>query len=164
MPSMFPSMYRSPDDPPRRNTGRASGDGETGIWPTALRWGYYLCVASAILMILSGLVMLTDGYQGNRNVDQTLIDAFMRNVRFVAVFNIIAGLAIAALAAQLKGGGRISRRWLAGVIGLSLFFNVAAFVIQVGGLGLGVIVVLLAFSALFIFRPSANEFMRRSNS
>ena len=105
MPSMFPSMYRSPDDPHRRNTGRAGGDGDSGTWPSALRWGYYLCVASAILMILSGLVMLTDGYQGNQNIDQILIDAFVRNVRFVAIFNIIAGLAIAVLAAQLKGRG-----------------------------------------------------------
>lgn len=160
MPSMFPSLYRSPDDPNRR----ARGGGDTDTWPNALRWGYYLCVASAMVMVLSGLVMLTDGYRGDPDADRELIAAFLRNVRFLGFFNIIAGLAIAVLAAQLKRGGKLSRRWLAGVIGLSLFFNVASFAIQVGGLGLVLIVVLLALSALFIFRPSANEFITRMNS
>lgn len=160
MPSMFPSMHRTPQDP-RRQPGRNPSDDQ---WPDALRWGYYLCVASAILMVVAGLVMITDDYPGTMDVDQVLIDAFMRNLRFIGAYNLIAGLVIAVLAAQLKGGGRISRRWLAGVIGLSLFFNIAAFAVQVGGLGLGVIVVLLALSALLIFRPSANEFMRQKNS
>ncbi len=156
MPSMFPSMGHHDDDLNRRSTG-----GEEGEWPKALRWGYYLAVAAAVLLILSGLVMGSEGYTGDPGVDQELIDAFLRNVRFLGGYNIVAGLVLAALAAQLKKGGKLSRRWLTGVIALTLFFNVAALAIQVGGFGLGLIVVLLALVALLIFRPSANRYVDR---
>lgn len=156
MPSMFPSMGHHEDDLNRRSTG-----GEAGEWPKALRWGYYLAVAAAVLMVFSGMVMISEGYTGDPGVDQEFIDAFLDNVRFLGGYNIIAGLVLAILAAQLKKGGKLSRRWLTGVIALTLFFNVAALAIQVGGFGLGLIVVLLALVALLIFRPASNRYIDR---
>lgn len=160
MSSMSGSFRRDPNDLNRRRNVSLPSDGD---WPKSLRWGYVLCVVSAILMLLSGLLMLSNGYIGDPNEDPAIIDSFLLNMRFNAWFNIIAALVIAVLAAQLRGGGRISRRWLAGVIALSLFVNVASFAIQVGGLGLMVIVVFLAFAALFLFRPAANEYMQKKS-
>lgn len=158
---MFPGMYASPDDPnrgPRRNT---AGD-DDGTWPNSLRWGYYLSVAAAVLMVFTGLMVLTRDHAGDPGASAEVIEAFRRNVRFIGAFDVIAGLVIAALAAQLKAGGRISRRVLAAVVAVAVFFNVAAFAIQVGGFAMLLIVLLLAAAAVMIFRPDANRYMRRT--
>ena len=85
-------------------------------------------------------------------------------MRFIGVYSIIAGLTVAALAAQLRSGGRISRRILVGVFALSIFFNIAAFAIQVSGLASVVICVLLGVAAVMIFRPDANAYIARMSS
>ena len=159
---MFPGMYADPNDPnrgPRRTPGV-----ESDTWPATLRWGYYLTVAAAILMVLTGMVGLAQDFGGDPDASREVIDAYHRNVRFIGVYNIIAGLFIAALGAQLKSGGRISRRVLAGVIAVSIFFNIAAFAIQVGGLALVAICVLLGVAAVLVFRPDSNDYMRQKSS
>lgn len=157
---MFPGMYTSPDDPNRGPRKVAAGeDGDT--WPTPLRWGYYLSVAGAILMVFTGLVVLTQDFHGDAGASAEVIEAFRRNIRFLGSFNIIAGLVIAALAAQLKVGGRISRRVMAVVFALAVFFNIVAFAIQVGGFSMLLIVVLLGAAAVMLFRPESNRHIQR---
>ena len=160
---MFPGMVPSPDDPNRgpRRTSSAAG---SGTWPGALKWGYYVSVAAAILMVVTGLVGLAHDHGADPGVSAEVVDAFHRNVRFIGVYNIIAGLTVAALAAQLRSGGRISRRILVGVFALSIFFNIAAFAIQVSGLAAVVICVLLGVAAVMIFRPGANAYIARMSS
>ena len=160
---MFPGMVPSPDDPNRgpRRTSSAAG---SGTWPGALKWGYYVSVAAAILMVVTGLVGLAHDHGADPGVSAEVVDAFHRNVRFIGVYSIIAGLTVAALAAQLRSGGRISRRILVGVFALSIFFNIAAFAIQVSGLAAVVICVLLGVAAVMIFRPDANAYIARMSS
>ena len=88
------------------------------------------------------------------DADLAYVEALMSNQRFTGVVNLIAGVLITLLAAQLRGGGKISRRWLAGVIALTIF------AIQTAGLASIAIVVLLAVAALFLFRPAANLYIR----
>ena len=160
MPSMFPGMYTDPDDLNRRPRV-PSGDPDT--WPGSLRWGYWLSVAAAIVMVLAGLVMLTENPQAaseaNPEAGRDLIDAFRSNLRFVGIANIIAGLLVAALAAQLRSGSRLSRRILVVVIALAVFLNIVAFAIQVGGLAMILIVILLAAAAFMMFRSDANHYV-----
>lgn len=160
---MFPGMYASPDDPNRRPRKTTVGEDSDAL-PGSLRWGYYLSVAAAIVMVFTGLVVLTQDYAGDPSASLEVIEAFRRNVRFIGVFNILAGLVIAALAAQLKIGGKISRRVLALVFALAVFFNIAAFAIQVGGLAMVLIVILLGVAAVMIFRPDANRYVQRMSS
>lgn len=160
---MFPGMYTSPDDPNRAPRRAAAGD-DRDTWPGSLRWGYYFSVAAAVVMVLTGLVVLTQDWAGDPSASVDVIDAFRRNLRFIGVFNIVAGLVIAALAAQLKAGGRISRRVLIVVFAITVFCNIAAFAIQVGGLAMVLIVLLLAVAAVMIFRPEANRYIQRMSS
>lgn len=159
MPSMFPGMYANPDDPNRGPRRRPTAD--HGTWPSSLRFGYYVLVGTAILLVLSGMVALAQDYGGDPDAAPEVIDAYHRNVRFIGIYNIIAGLVIAALGAQLKSGGRISRRVLAAVMALTIFFNIAAFAIQVGGLAMVAVCVLLGVAAVLVFRPDANAYIRR---
>ena len=155
---MFPGKVPSPDDPnrgPRRTPSAAGSD----TWPAPLKWGYYVSVAAAILMVVTGMVGLANNHGASPEASAEVIAAFHRNMRFIGVYNIIAGLTVAALAAQLKSGDRVFRRVLAGVFALSIFFNIAAFAIQVSGLAAVVICVLLGVAAVMIFRPDANAYM-----
>ncbi|GAB3708424.1 hypothetical protein [Corynebacterium nasicanis] len=163
MPSMFPGMHVHPDDP-NRGPRRTSPGADPDVWPASLKWGYYITVAAAVLMVVTGMVGLAQGFRGDPGAAPELIEAYHRNIRFIGVYNIIAGLVIAAVAAQLKSGGRISRRVLAGVFALSIFFNIAAFAIQVGGLAMVAICVLLGVAAVLVFRPASNDYMRRKSS
>lgn len=157
MTSMYSGGYRrDPNDLNRRRETKLPADGD---WPLALKIGYYLCATAAVLLLLTGMIML-GGYRGDPNADLAYVEAFTRNARFVGVWDIAAGILIAMLAAQLRGGGRMSRRWLAGVIALTIFVNVAAVVIRVGAIGLILIVIILAFAALFLFRPASNLYIR----
>ncbi|RNE48952.1 hypothetical protein C5L39_06615 [Corynebacterium alimapuense] len=149
-------MYPSPDD---LNRSPASPRTAPDVLPRSLKWSYYLSVAAAIVMVVSGLVLLTGTYPAGSPASQEVIDAFLSNVRFMGVFNIVAGLVIAALVAQLKSGSVISRRVLVGVIVVTIFSNVVAFAIQVGGIAMIVIVVLLAVAALLMFRPDASRYI-----
>ena len=157
MSSMYGGGYRrDPNDLNRRHDVTLPADGD---WPTSLKIGHRLSLAAAVLLLLTGFIMLS-GYQGDPNADLDYIDALMSNQRFTGAVNIIAGILIALLAAQLRGGGKISRRWLAGVIALTIFVNVAAFAIQTAGVASIAAVVLLAVAALFLFRPAANLYIR----
>ncbi|WJY62437.1 hypothetical protein CATRI_01640 [Corynebacterium atrinae] len=160
---MFPGMYRSPDDPNRRLRSDGASDPADGSWPPVLRWGYWVCVAAAIFMTFSGLVMFALPVEDRAGAAPEVIEAFHRNVRFVAIFNVVAGVLVAALAAQLKSAGLVSRRVLIVVIALAVFCNVAAFAIQVGGLAMIVIVILLAVAAFLVFRPASNRYFARAN-
>ncbi|AJE32150.1 hypothetical protein B842_01470 [Corynebacterium humireducens NBRC 106098 = DSM 45392] len=163
MPSMFPGMVPSPDDP-NRGPRRTPSGADPGTWPGSLKWGYYVSVAAAMLMVVTGMIGLAQDHGATPDVSAEVIAAFHRNVRFIGVYNIIAGLTVAALAAQLRSGGRISRRILVGVFALSIFFNIAAFAIQVSGLAAVVICVLLGVAAVMIFRPDANAYIARMSS
>ena len=159
---MFPGMSTGPDDL-NRGSRRAAADADTGpvTWPGSLRWSHHLIVAAAVLMILTGMVGLTQDRVADPGVSREVVDAFHRNVRFISVYNILAALLLAACSAQLRGGGMISRRILAGVIALSVFFNIAAFAIQVGGVAMVAVCVVLGVALVLLFRPGSTSYMQR---
>lgn len=157
---MYGGGYRrDPNDLNRRHDVTLPTDGD---WPTSLRTGYWLCLTAAVLLILSGLIMLS-GFRGDPTADPAYVEAALDNQRFAGWWNIAAGILVVLLATQLRGGGKISRRWLAAVIGLTIFVNVAAFAIQVAGLASILIVIILAFAALFLFRPASNLYLREKS-
>ncbi|MHA2787981.1 hypothetical protein ACXZ66_02365 [Corynebacterium sp. S7] len=154
MPSMFPSFSAHPDDRNRRYEEPKVGDD----WPRALQIGFWLIVVGAILMVLSALLMISAGFPGDP-ADTEMRDAYMRNMWFLSVFNIVAALIMGGAAPYLRQGSKKARRILAVCIALACFFNVAGFALRVGGLVMMVIVVILAFAALFIFRPTSNAYI-----
>lgn len=132
-----------------------------GSWPMSMRIGYWLSVVGAILMLVTALIVLGDRSQPGPNVTQEQIDFVTSNTRFYGIGNAVLAVAIGLLAPQLKNGGKFSRRWLAGVIGLACFLNVAGILAQVVGPAAMVIVFVLAFAALHTFKPESNAFVRK---
>lgn len=153
MPSMFPSFSAHPDDPNRRYHVEVGDD-----WPRSLQIGFWLVVVGAVVMLVTAMMMITTGYPGDP-ADTAMRTAFMRNMWFVAVMNIILALVMGAAASYLRQGSRNARRIVAACIALACVFNVMAFAIRVGGLALMLVVVLLAFASLFLFRPAVNAYI-----
>ncbi|WP_018297846.1 hypothetical protein [Corynebacterium lubricantis] len=154
MPSMFPSFSAHPDDRNRRYDEPEVGDD----WPRSLQIGFWLIVAGAIMMVLTAMLMVAAGFPGDP-ADTELRDAYMRNMWFMAIFNVIVALVMGGAASYLRKGSKNARRVVAVCIALACFFNALAFALRVGALSMMVIVVLLAFAALFIFRPTANAYI-----
>ena len=99
MPSMFPS--------PLRGDAGSPTPADPSAKPKALLVAYYLAVASAIVLILSGLVLFTTQAPGG--ADAEMVQAVSRNQRFMAIVNIVGGLMIAALASQFHQAGRVTK-------------------------------------------------------
>ncbi|MDR7328432.1 hypothetical protein [Corynebacterium guangdongense] len=158
MSSTYPSYRPDPNDPNRR---RRVVLPEDGSWPVQLRWGFLLILGTAVLMIATGLVQLTGGFPGNPDADYAYIQSYMFNLRFTAVWNITAAVILALLAAQLRTGHKLARRWLAAVITLTSMLNLISFLLNVTGFAGILILVLLVLALLLLFRPSSNAFMDR---
>lgn len=161
MPRMFPTMVSDPNDRNRRFTGTV---GEQ--WPNTLRIGYYLCLVSAVLMLVIGFLSLSQGVPDRlpdtwmiEGADEELIDRFASNLRIFAWGNIVLGIALACAAAYLPKGSKTGRRWASVCIGLTIFLNLVGFVVQVAGWASFVVVILLVFALFFVFRPDANAFV-----
>lgn len=132
--------------------------------PGPLRWSHRLSLAAAVIMILSGLVALTQGDAGDPNATAEVLEAFRRNLRFLGIFNIVAGLLIAGLAPLLLAGRRYARRIMAPLLGVAIFMNTAGFAIQVAGGGMVLIVLLLAVVLVLMFRRSSGSFIAQTES
>ena len=152
MAGMFPTMVADPNDRNRRFSGEV---GDT--WPSPLRTAYWFFVAAAVMMLVTGVMLLTTKFPPD--LDPDLLKTVKLNTRLVAVGNIILALCLTACAAYFEKGSKRARRWASGFIFLTIFLNFAGFFVGVVGLVSIVIVGLLAFGAFFMFRPAANAFM-----
>ncbi|MBA4505171.1 hypothetical protein ACUY28_03345 [Corynebacterium sanguinis] len=152
---MFPTMVGGTNDPNRRPARPYTGE----EWPPALRTSYWLIIAAAVLMLVTGMVLLTAGFP--EAGDEQFREAFMRNTRVTALGNIVLALCMVVAAAQFPKGLKGARGWACGFIAVAIFINLAAFVIQVTSWASFAIVVALTFAVFFMFRPAANQFVER---
>lgn len=160
MPSMFPSSTPHPDDINRRY--RPSQRDLTGV-PRSITWGRGLLVATAILMVFSGLLLVTATPPEHLEVDPEAVRTVRRNLVFVGVVDLVAGIMVALLSPQLRRGSRSSRRWLLGVIVLAALVNLLSFVVLREPLSLALITALLMVSGVVMFQPSATAYVNRMN-
>ncbi|OFT32838.1 hypothetical protein HMPREF3171_00055 [Corynebacterium sp. HMSC08F01] len=161
MAGMFPTMVSDPNDKNRRYSGEA-----TEQWPRPLRTAYYLVVASAVLMIVIGLMTLAKGVPDRlpdtwmiEGADEALIERFRFNLRILAWGNIALAILLSMSAAYFHKGSKTARRIAAASIGATVFLNVAGFFIGVAGWASIVVVVLLVAALFGMFRPAANVFV-----
>lgn len=152
MAGMFPAMVADPNDRNRRYSGPVGDE-----WPAPLRTGYWCFLLAAVLMLVSSFLMLRAGTPAELEQDVAL--SFRRNMRIVAVGNIILALCLTASAAFFERGSKRARRFAALFIFLTIFLNFAGFFVGVAGWVVFAIVALLAVGAFLIFRPSANAFV-----
>lgn len=152
MARMFPTLVSDPNDRNRRFTGEV---GET--WPDALRRGYVLCLISAVLMLVIGFALIAAGTP--ERIDDAVRDPFSRNLRLVAWGNIVLALVLASAAAYFPKGSKTARRVAGATIGLTVFLNLAGFVVGVAGWASFVVVIVLVIALFFMFRPAANAFV-----
>lgn len=159
--SMFPTPFTGSggNDPNRSWREKPSPD---GTWPTSLRYGFVLTIVAAILMLVTGMVMLTHGEIRGEDAPLDVIASYESNLRIVAIGNIVLALLLTAAASYLRRGSVVGRRWLGVGLFISAFLNIAGFIVSVVGLASIVIVVLVAFAGMFAFRPAANEFVRET--
>lgn len=153
MAGMFPTIVSDPNDPNRRYRG-AVGD----TWPRNLQIAFYLICGAAVLMLVTAMMLLSQGFPGDP-ANESLCASYMTNLRAVSIGNIVLALLLVSAASYFRHGNRIARRCAAGFVALSCFLNVAAFMVQLTSWASMVIVILLAFSMLFAFRPDANAFV-----
>ncbi|WP_313286783.1 hypothetical protein [Corynebacterium vitaeruminis] len=149
MPSMFPS--------PLRGDAGSPTPADPSAKPKALLVAYYLAVASAIVLILSGLVLFTTQAPGG--ADAEMVQAVSRNQRFMAIVNIVGGLMIAALASQFHQAGRVTRRVYLGLVVVLIALNLIAVMLRVGGLVLMIIALMLALSAMAYFQQTVSTYI-----
>ncbi|WIM68020.1 hypothetical protein QP027_01060 [Corynebacterium breve] len=155
---MFPSFASHPDDKNRRFDVEVGED-----WPLSLKIGFWLVVAGAVAMLVTAMQMIAIGFPGDP-ADTEMRDAYMRNMWFVSVVNVVLALVMGGAASYLRQGNKKARLIVVICIALACFFNVIAFAIRVGGIAMMVVVVLLAFGAFFIFRPAANAYVDSKSS
>lgn len=125
--------------------------------PKALTWAYYVAVVCAALLIVSALVMITTTPPDS--TDQEVINAVRQNYRFLGIINIIGGLVIAALAAQFSNAGFVARRVYVGVATVLIALNLMSIMLGIGGIGMMLIVLLLAVSVVSYLTPAVTAFI-----
>lgn len=152
MAGMFPTMVSDPGDRNRRFTGEV---GER--WPGTLRTSYYLCLVSAVLMLVIGFAQLAKGAPADYDPDSG--SKFMLNLHVLAWGNIIFGIGLTCAAAYFPKGSKTARRVAAAFIGLTIFVNLAGFVVNVSGWASFAVVIVLVFALFFAFRPDANAYV-----
>lgn len=159
MPTMFPTPATGGDDLNRRpqNPGEV-----TGI-PTSLKWAFGIFLATAVLMVLTSLVMFTAGYTGPDAVDADYMDVVVGNQKFIGGLNGLAGVVIAALISQVPRSGKNVRRLLLAISLLVVLVDLLSFVTRAGGPALAVIAVLLAFASLLLFRPAVSDLVEENH-
>lgn len=162
VPTMFPTPGTGGDDPNRRPKKPAATDHRhagSAVMPSMLKIVFWLLFGIAILMVLTGLVLFTVGYQGDPQAETAYREAVVRNQQFIGVVDIIGGVLIAGLTARLPGGSRLARRALLVVLFLGCLANLLAFGIRAGGFALALIAVLLGVAALMLFHSSINSYI-----
>lgn len=152
MPNMYPTMISDPSDRNRRFTGEV---GDT--WPQSLKWGYRLLLAAAVLMLVTGLMLLKSGVHAD--IDPEVRGTFRGNLFIVSLGNIVLGLCLAGAASFFERGSKAARRWAAGFALATIFLNFAGFFVGVSGTVSFVIVALVAFAMFAAFRPAANAYV-----
>lgn len=152
MAGMFPTMVSDPNDRNRRHF-----DDVTEVWPQSLKIGYLLFMTAAVLMLVTGMIMLRAGVPAELEGDVYL--SFRRNMRIVAFGNMILGLLLAGCAAFFEQGSKRARLWASALVFLIIFLNFAGFFVGVSGWSAFAIVVLVGLGIFFAFRPAANAFV-----
>ena len=152
MAGMFPTFVADPNDRNRRFTGSVGN-----TWPGSLRASYYAALASAVLLLLFGLLMLTSG--APKDADAEFAEAFGRNMRIVAWLNILLGLVIAGCAAYFERGSKAARRIFAIAVAVAIFMNLVGFFLNVTGWGIFAVVILLVIAVFLAYRPAANAYV-----
>lgn len=151
----------------RKQAGHKQSAADTagaGGAPKSLRFAYWVLVIAAIIMLVSGMIgMFGDSGAEEVAASKQIADYLSRNRNFVAISNIVCALVMALCAPQLPHGSKWSRRIITIAIAFSLFVNIAAMALGVGGLGLVAIPVVLAVALLLLYRPDSNQFMRERN-
>lgn len=125
--------------------------------PKALTWAYYVAIVCAALLIVSALVMITTTPPDS--TDQEVINAVRQNYQFLGIINIIGGLVIAALAAQFSNAGFVARRVYVGVAAVLIALNLMSIMLGIGGIGMMLIVLLLAVSVVSYLTPAVTAFI-----
>ncbi|STC69553.1 hypothetical protein [Corynebacterium pilosum] len=155
MPSMFPSFSAHPDDLNRRYDMTVGDD-----WPRSLKISFWLIIVGAVLMLVTAMRAVAVGVP-DQAPNQEFAEAYLRNMWFMVVVNAVTALVMAGAASYLRKGSRTARIVVAVCIAVACFFNVVAFAIRIAGLSAIVIVAVLAFAALFLFRPKANAYIAK---
>lgn len=132
--------------------------------PAVLRWAYWVLVVAAIVMLTSAMVGIF-GEAGSQHLpaSEAVAEYLRTNRYFVAISNMVAAVIIALIAAQLTTGSRWPRRIITVVIAFTLFSNIAALALGVGGLALLFIPMLLMVALVLLYRPAANRFINSHN-
>lgn len=152
MAGMFPTFVADPNDRNRRFHGQV---GPT--WPASLRAAYYVALAGAVLLLLTGMLMLTSGAPKDANAE--FAQAFTTNMRIVAGLDILLGLAIAGCAAFFERGAKRARRVFAAAVAVAVFVNMAGFFIGVAGWAAFAVTLVLVAALFLAFRPAANAYV-----
>lgn len=153
--SMFPNPLGREYDP-GHSTGEPGLAG--GPAPRPMRWGFGLAVGAAVVMLVTGLVLLTSVGTARTEVPAEVVGTYIMNQRIVAWGNLAGGLVLAALSPQLLKGRY--RGWWSGAAVASIVVNALGLFVRVAGPASLVIIALLAFAALFVYRPVCNRFIR----
>lgn len=152
--SMFPSPLGR-----EYNPGHSTGE-PVAATPRPMRWGFFLAVTAAVVMLVTGFVLLGAVGTARTEVPAEVVGTYVMNQRIVAWGNIAAGLAVAALSPQLLHG-RL-RGWWAGFTVAAIVINALGLFVRVAGPASLVIIALLAFAAVLVYRPVCNRFIRGS--
>lgn len=158
MPSMFPSFSAHPDDLNRRYDTTVGND-----WPRSLKVAFWLVIIGAVLMLVTAMQMVAVGAP-DQAATQEFVAAYLRNMWFMVAVNAVTALVMVSAASYLRTGSRNARRIVAACIAIACFFNVVAFAIRVAGFSAIVIVAVLAFAALFLFRPKASAYISKKTN
>lgn len=114
------------------------------------------------MLIVSALIMFST--TPPQETDQEVIDAVLKNYRFLGIANIIGGLLVAALAAQFSNAGIVSRRVYLATAAVLIALNLISIMLGIGGIGLMIVVLLLAVSAVLYLIPSVSAYISGNRS
>lgn len=155
MAGMFPTMVSDPNDPNRRFRVEAGDQ-----WPSNVRVSFYMICTAAVLMLVTAMMLLALGFPGDP-ANESLRASYMMNMRVTAYGNIVLAVLLVSAASYFRQGSRTARRLAAACVALTLFLNVAAYILRLTSWASMVVVILLALAMLFAFRPDANAFVEK---
>lgn len=158
MTSMFPSLYRGGDDNDQNRKVVRWQPGDPT--PTSVKAGAILFLVTGILMVFSGILSLTAGWNREPiNAEEAETMRFVQNnVRILGGIQVVLGLVIAYLHRGVMQGYRSKRRWILWVSALAAFFMLAGWVAMFIPIGPALLALLLAVAALLVFRPNADPY------
>lgn len=161
MPSLFPSITPSNDEGPNRSF-KLWQPGEPR--PKAITAAVVVAIIVGVLMILSGIGMFQLQWDRSAaNADEAdYMDFVQRNVRILAVIDIIFGLAIVGISPKILSGNKRFRKILLVISLLAIFFLLAGWIMQFAPMGSAVLAVGLAVMLLLAYRPGAAQYFDHS--